>query len=154
MVSKIHIIITISLLLIITACYSTDYEEWRGFSIRNASSDTVTFIHIATHDKSLLFDEYCANYTLPPKTEKTDMYICVLDPYYELKLKYGCTYDTVKLYRHGKLEKIWSEPLTNNISGRHTPYSKSCWEKIVKPDTIILRFTITDKDFEKTQNGN
>lgn len=148
MVSKTPFIIAISLILSLTACFSTDYEEWRGFCIRNECSDTVTFIHTATHDKSLIFEDFNAHYILTPQTEKTDLYICVLDPYYELKLKYGCTYDTVKLCRHGKCDKLWTGPLTNESWDSHTPYKTSCWEKIVKPDTIILRFTITDKDFE------
>ncbi|MBP5369914.1 MAG: hypothetical protein II939_16280 [Bacteroidales bacterium] len=65
-----------------------------------------------------------------------------------MKYLWDRDFDTVKVFRADTVAKIWHGPVTNNQSESHTPYETGDWERIEKNDTIILRFTITDKDFE------
>lgn len=70
------------------------------------------------------------------------------DAYYVQKLKFNRTFDTIKVFRADTLIKNWHGPLTEFLTEKHSPYEVGDWECIEKKDTTILRFTITDSDFE------
>ena len=121
-------------------------NAWRGYCFRNNSSYPIIILHIA------------ANVYISPR-DSTFFQLGVLkDSCFIVRTSDNITnvmkylwdrdFDTVKVFRADTVAKIWHGPVTNNQSESHTPYETGDWERIEKNDTIILRFTITDKDFE------
>ena len=124
----------------------------RGFCFRNQSSTQLQVLHIAAN--IIIIPKDSTTYNLAPNDEMVYLEQTDYDIIKSMKLEFNRDFDTVKIFRADTVAKIWHGPLTDQQTAIHTPYEIGDWERIEKNDTIILRFTITDKDFEKTQNGN
>ncbi len=146
--SKYIFIIVASLFFLVQSCDPIDEPgHWQGYGFCNKSNDTIKVLHIAGF--IYISAEDSTSYYLPPQKEALQYEDWGDDDaYYVQNLKFNRTYDTIKIFRADTLIKLWHGPLTESQTSLHTPYEIGDWERIEKKDTTILRFTITDKDFE------
>ena len=118
----------------------------RGLCYCNNCSDPIKVTHISKMPSGTLKDSSIYELNLGEETvyfEQTDENI---NEVWEHTMHRK--FDTVKVFRADTVAKLWHGPLTDQQTAIHTPYEIGDWERIEKNDTIILRFTITDKDFE------
>mgnify|MGYP006873039687 CR=1 FL=1 len=118
----------------------------RGISFKNDSKSNLTILHISAYLYVKKGDSTI--YKINSGEEKIDLEQTDTDVYSLLNLKMKSDFDTIKVFCEDKQIATYSGPLTEKVSGKHTPYETNCWEKVEKQDTIYLKFTFTDEDFE------
>ena len=144
-------LITLALLLCLI-CSCMPNEEMgpvlgrRGFCFRNESSTQIEVLHIAANIVLLPKDSLL--FILKPNEEKVNLEQTDCDISKIMWLDFNRTFDTVKVFRADTVAKVWHGPLSEHQTTIHTPYEIGDWDKIERNDTIVLRFTITDKDFQ------
>ena len=151
-IKKINKEIILSVVLLLANCGCMPYENVepdagrRGLGYRNCSSLPIKVIHISKLPSGILKDS--SVYELNIGEEK--VYYQQTDEDANLTWEHTMhrKYDTVKVLHADTIVKRWKGPIVNDKSLIRTPYDIECWERIERKDTTILRFTITDKDFE------
>ena len=121
-------------------------NAWRGYCFKNNSSNQIIILHIAAN--IFLAPRDSIVYTLNRFEEKSYLERTSDDIFNLMQYQMNRQFETVKVFRADTVAKIWHGPLSDQQTAIHTPYEIGDWERIEKNDTIILRFTITDKDFE------
>ena len=146
-----YLFVLITIILIITnSCIPGEemgpVTARRGFGFRNQSGTQIKVLHIAAN--IVVISKDSTSYLIAPNEEKVNLEQtdCNIDKI--MWLDFNRDFDTIKVFRADTLIKLWHGPLTNNQTDTHTPYEVGDWECIEKKDTTILRFTITDSDFE------
>ncbi|MBP5369910.1 MAG: hypothetical protein IKQ70_13380 [Bacteroidales bacterium] len=148
--SKFLFVVITSILIGINSCIPGEemgmVTARRGLGFKNLSSTKIHVLHIAAN--IVIISKDSTSYLLAPNEEivyfeQTD---CDIDKI--MWLDFNRDFDTIKIFRADTLIKLWHGPLTESQTSLHTPYEIGDWERIEKKDTTILRFTITDKDFE------